>query len=172
MGAKDHRTRAEDVGPARCAVLTVSDSRTRDTDESGRLALEILAKFGHVVAGHQIVPNKPRAIAAAVAAALKDADMAITIGGTGPSKRDVSIEAVRGLVEKELPGFGEMFRALSQKEIGTAALMSRALLGVTKAGRLVVAVPGSPGAVRLALETILMNEIKHILWEVRRYAQP
>ena len=167
MGVKDHKERAEESTPARCAVCTVSDSRTTENDESGKLALEILAKFGHTVIEHRIVPNKRKAIAGALKS---DADLVITIGGTGVSKKDISIEVVREHIDKELPGFGEMFRALSQKEIGTAAMMSRALLGVTEKGQVIVCTPGSPNAVKLALEGILMNELKHLLWELRRYA--
>ncbi len=167
MGAKDHKQHAEASAPARCAVYTVSDSRTTENDESGKLALEILAKFGHTVIEHRIVPNQRKAIASALKA---DADLIVTIGGTGISKKDISIEIVRESLAKELPGFGEMFRALSVKEIGTAAMMSRALLGVTARGQVVLCTPGSPSAVKLALEGILMNELKHLLWELRRYA--
>jgi molybdenum cofactor biosynthesis protein B len=166
MGAKDHKEKAETAGPARCVVVTVSDSKTRDTDESGKLALEILAKFGHTVLEHRIVPNKPKAIAKALQG---DADLIVTIGGTGISRKDMTVEVVREHLEKELPGFGELFRELSRKEIGTAAIMSRAILGVAGKARLIVCTPGSPNAVRVALEGILMNELKHLLWELRRY---
>jgi len=170
MGAKDHHEHADAVGPARCAVFSVSDSKTVATDESGRLALEILAKFGHTVIEHRIVPNDRKKISHAVAAALHgEADLVITIGGTGISKRDISIESVREFLQKELPGFGELFRAMSQKEIGTAAMMSRAVLGVTEKGKVLVCTPGSPAAVRLAIEGILVNELKHVLWELKRY---
>src|SRR5438477_102104 len=98
MGVTDHKEKADELGPARCAVFTVSDSKSADTDVSGKLAMEILTKFGHTVAEHQIVHNNRRAISRAVARALKGgADLAVTIGGTGISKKDVSIEAVRDL---------------------------------------------------------------------------
>ena len=169
MGAHDHREHAEKESSARCAILTVTDSKTRETDTSGRRAFEILQKFGHTVVLHEIVPNERKKVADAAEKALKEADVLLTIGGTGASRRDGTVEAVRPLLEKELPGFGELFRSLSAREIGTAAILSRALLGVTSAGKVVVALPGSEGAVRLALEEILVNELKHLLWELRRY---
>ncbi|MBI2933204.1 MAG: molybdenum cofactor biosynthesis protein MoaB [Planctomycetes bacterium] len=171
MGAHDHKELAEDVGPARCAVLTVSDAQTMETDVSGKLALEILGKFGHSVLQHRIIPNDRKAVASAASSALKEgADLVVAIGGTGVSRKDVTIEAMRDLLDKELPGFGELFRAMSHEEIGTASIMSRAVLGVTDKGRVMLAIPGAPAAVRLALEGILMNELKHLLWELRRYA--
>jgi molybdenum cofactor biosynthesis protein B len=169
MGAKDHKEHAEKTDSARAAILTVTDSKTRETDSSGKLAFEIFQKFGHTVVLHEIVPNKRRKLADRIEHALKEADVIVTIGGTGASRKDLSVEAARPFMEKELPGFGEMFRALSIKEIGTAAILSRASLGVTKKGRVLVALPGSEGGVRLALEGILMNELKHLLWELRRY---
>ena len=170
MGAKDHKERAEQTDSARAAILTVTDSKTRETDASGKRAFEIFQKFGHTVVLHEIVPNKRRKLADRIERALKEADVVVTIGGTGASRRDLSVEAVRSFIDKELPGFGEMFRALSVKEIGTAAMLSRAVLGVTGKGKVVVALPGSEGGVRLALEDILMNELKHLLWELRRYS--
>jgi molybdenum cofactor biosynthesis protein B len=170
MGAKDHKEHAEREAVARCAILTVTDTKTRETDTSGKLAFEILQKFGHTVVEHGIVSNDRKRIAEAAERSLKEADLVVTIGGTGASRKDISVEAVRGLFEKELPGFGEMFRAMSAKEIGTAAILSRAVLGVTGSGKILVALPGSEGAVRLGLEGILMNELKHLLWELRRYA--
>jgi molybdenum cofactor biosynthesis protein B len=170
MGAKDHRNQADQEAFARCAILTVTDSKTRETDTSGKRAFEILQKFGHSVVLHEIIPNDRKRLAEAIDRALREADLVLTVGGTGASRRDLSVETLRGFVEKELPGFGEMFRALSVKEIGTAAMLSRALLGITGSGKILVALPGSEGAVRLALEEILMNELKHLLWELRRYS--
>ncbi|HXG62288.1 MAG TPA: MogA/MoaB family molybdenum cofactor biosynthesis protein [Planctomycetota bacterium] len=169
MGARDHREQA-DQESARVAILTVSDTRTPETDTSGKEAFEIFRKFGHTVVEHAQVPNERKKISEAAEKALREADLVVTIGGTGASRKDVTVEALRPLVEKELPGFGELFRSMSAREIGTAAILSRALLGVTSAGRIVVALPGSTGAVRLGLEGILMNELKHLLWELRRYA--
>lgn len=170
MGAKDHHEQAGKEAPGRCAILTVTDSKTRETDTSGKRAFEILQKFGHTVVLHEIVPNDAKKLADAIERSLKEADVVLTIGGTGVSRRDLSVETVRKFVEKELPGFGEIFRSLSAKEIGTAAMLSRALLGTTAAGKILVALPGSEGAVRLALEEILVSELRHLLWELRRYA--
>ena len=169
MGAKDHKDHADKEAFARCAILTVTDSKTRETDTSGKRAFEIFRKFGHTVVLHEIVPNDRKKLAEAIERAMKEADVVLTVGGTGASRRDLSVETVRTYVDKELPGFGEMFRALSVKEIGTAAILSRALLGVSASGKVLVALPGSEGAVRLALEDILVGELKHLLWELRRY---
>ena len=170
MGTKDHRESAAKEGSARCAILTVTDSKTRDTDTSGKAAFEIFQKFGHTVVSHEIVPNEKKKIASAAEQALKQADLLVTIGGTGASRKDISVESVSDLIDKELPGFGEMFRSMSVKEIGTAAILSRAVLGITGEGKIVLSLPGSENAVRLGLEGILMNELKHLLWEVRRHA--
>ena len=170
MGAKDHREDAAKEGSARCAILTVTDTKTRETDTSGRAASEIFLKFGHSVVFHEIIPNDGKKIAEAAVRALQGADLALTIGGTGAGRKDISVESVRPLIEKELPGFGELFRALSAKEIGTAAMLSRATLGVTAEGKILLSLPGSENAVRLGLEGILMNELKHLLRELRRRA--
>jgi molybdenum cofactor biosynthesis protein B len=170
MGADDHRESARREGGGRCAVLTVSDTRTPETDRSGLAAAAILRAAGHEVVRHEIVPNDAARLKAAAEGALGEADLVITVGGTGPSRKDLSVETLRPLIEKELPGFGELFRARSAEQIGTAAILSRALLGVTGAGRLVLALPGSEGAVRLALDGILVKELPHLLRELRRYA--
>jgi molybdenum cofactor biosynthesis protein B len=170
MGAKDHKERSAKEAVARCAILTVTDTQTIETDTSGKRAFEILQKFGHLVVEHAIVPNDRKKLDEALGRGLREADLVLTIGGTGISRKDLSAEAVRSLIEKELPGFGEMFRLLSSKEIGTAAILSRAVLGVTPEGKILLALPGSEAAVRLALEDILVNELKHLLWELRRYS--
>jgi molybdenum cofactor biosynthesis protein B len=170
MGVKEHETEAKKEAVARCAILTVSDTRTRETDTSGRAAAEILRKFGHTVVLHEIVANVKKKITANAMTALRDADLLVTIGGTGISRKDVSVDAVRPLIKKELPGFGELFRAFSMKDIGTATILSRVFLGITEKGRIIVALPGSEGAVRLGLEGILVSQLQHLLWELRRYA--
>src|SRR6266850_5710888 len=162
MGVQDHSESADrEIGPARCFILTVSDTRKPETDESGTAAAGLLSEAGHVVAERWIVPNDRAAISdAARAAVAAGADLVLTLGGTGVSRRDVTVEALRGLVDKDLPGFGEMFRALSAKEFGAAAILSRATLGATSDGRLIAATPGSPAAVRLALREILVPQLK------------
>lgn len=165
MGARDHRHDSEKE-KIRCAVLVVSDSRTEKTDESGRIAIELFRKFGHEAVDLEIIPNKPARLRKALRV---DADVVLTIGGTGASAKDLTVETVRPMLAKELPGFGELFRAKSVPEIGTSVILTRALLGVTKDGRIIACVPGSPSAVRLALEEILLQELKHLAWDVRRY---
>ncbi len=171
MGDQDHKDAAErNSGPVRVALLVVSDTKTADTDVSGKLAFEILAKYGHEVVLHEILRNDRKAVTEGIAKAIKGgANVVLTIGGTGISKKDLSADAVLGYAGRELPGFGELFRRASEKEIGTAALMSRACLVATDDGCLVAALPGSPGGVRLAVEEILLPELRHLLWELRRY---
>jgi molybdenum cofactor biosynthesis protein B len=170
MGAQDHaETAGRDSTVARCHVLTVSDTRKPDSDESGRAAASLLEGGGHLVAGRRIVPNDVAAIQEAVRAAFAaGADLVLALGGTGISRRDVTVDALQGFIHKELPGFGELFRSLSAKEIGPATILSRATLGATPDGRLVAATPGSPAAVHLALREILVPQIKHLLRELRK----
>src|SRR5580765_2518447 len=171
MGAKDHRDAAskEDV-VARVAILTVTDTRTRETDTSGRGAFEMFRKHGHTVVLHEIVGNSKKKIAATVATALRDVDVVLTIGGTGISHKDVSVDAILPLIKKPMPGFGELFRAFSVKDIGTATILSRVVMGITEKNKIVLALPGSESAVRLGLEALLLPELKHILWELKRYS--
>ena len=170
MGAKDHvESAGRDATAARCHILTVSDTRKPETDESGRAAAGLLEAGGHVVAGRRIVPNETAAIQDAARSALGEgADLVLALGGTGISARDVTVDALRGFIAKELPGFGELFRALSAKEIGAATILSRATLGATAEGCLVAATPGSPAAVHLALREILVPQLKHLLRELRK----
>lgn len=143
------------------AVITASDSRTPETDESGRLIRELLKQAGHTVAHYEILPDTPERIRAAVNESLPRLDGVIISGGTGITARDSTIEAIRPLLNKELEGFGELFRMLSYNEVGSAAFLSRALAG-TAYGKIVVALPGSPNACRLAMEKLLLPELGHI----------
>lgn len=168
-GAAGHKESAESE-TCKFSIFTISDTRTIQDDESGKAALEILTKYGHSPIDHRIIKNEKRLIDAAITGAIAgEAELVITIGGTGPSKKDLTIESIRPLLWKEMQGFGELFRANSAKEIGTAAIMTRALLGVTEKLKLVCCLPGSTDAVRLALSGILVYELKHLLWELRRY---
>ncbi|HTT77979.1 MAG TPA: MogA/MoaB family molybdenum cofactor biosynthesis protein [Candidatus Binataceae bacterium] len=142
-------------------VLTASDSRTAATDTSGDLIRKALAEAGHEVAFSAILRDDLEELRAAVREHLPRLDGIIITGGTGIGPRDVTIEAIRPLIDKELEGFGELFRMLSFQEIGSAAIMSRALAGIVNR-RLVVALPGSPAACRLALERLLIPELGHI----------
>ena len=168
MAVDEHRERSGSEPRGIAAVLTVSDSRTVETDTSGLKACDLIRKFDHTIVKHAMVSNDPKRIAETVEGLLKSADLVVTIGGTGAGKKDVTVDAVRPFIEKELPGFGEMFRAQSAKKIGTAAIMSRAFLGATKEGKLIVSLPGSENAIGLALEEILLPELPHLLSELHR----
>lgn len=164
--------RAHGKSPVRVAILTVSDTRTPETDESGRLAAELLSAAGHEVTERAIVKDEPQDVRAEVLRLLGAASVVVTNGGTGIAARDSSYEAVAALLDKRLDGFGELFRALSYAEVGAAAMMSRAIAGTVPGGGVVVALPGSPGAVRLALEKILLPELGHLEKLARRPAAP
>lgn len=159
MSVHEHRSHARKH--LKIAVITASDTRTVVSDESGGLIREMLEGAGHQVCSYQILPDEPKLVAGAVRAALPGLDAVIINGGTGIAARDTTLEAVRGLLDKELEGFGELFRMLSYQEIGPAAMLSRALAGVS-GGKIVVSLPGSPAACRLALERLLLPELAHM----------
>jgi molybdopterin adenylyltransferase len=159
VSVEEHRHHAHKS--LKVGVVTASDTRTADTDESGRLIREMLTSAGHRVEHYEIVPDDPGPIRKALLENLMRLDAIIVNGGTGISSRDSTIEAVRTLLEKELEGFGELFRYLSYQEIGSAAILSRALAGVA-AGKIVASLPGSPQACRLAMEKLLVPELGHM----------
>lgn len=147
--------------------MTVSDTRTEETDTSGALIGKLLAGAGHEITGRRIIPDEPEMIARIIGG-LPDGTQAVIInGGTGISKRDGTFEAVEAALDKTLPGFGELFRMLGYQEIGPAAMMSRAAAGVA-GGKIVISIPGSEGAVRLAMEKIILPELAHLVWEANR----
>ena len=148
------------------AVITVSDTRTLETDTGGGLVAEFLTGAGHSVALREIVPDDGAEIAAALNRALDapGVEAAILTGGTGVAPRDVTPESVEPLLERIIPGFGELFRMLSYEDIGSAALLSRAIAGLSR-GRVVFAIPGSRGAVRLAMEKLILPELGHLASE-------
>ena len=152
-----------------CLVLTVSDSRTLETDSAGKAIQQALEGAGHRVEERRIVPDEPEAIRAAVlrAIARPDVDAVIVTGGTGVSPRDSTPEVVEPLLEKQITGFGELFRTLSFQEIGAAAMLSRALAGTANRTALFVT-PGSSGAVRLAMERLILPELGHLVGQLRR----
>jgi molybdenum cofactor biosynthesis protein B len=152
-----------------CAVITVSDSRSKDTDESGSIIIEKLNSDGHLVVDYRIVRDNISEIKGAIIANLENLVVKVIIcnGGTGIAKRDVTVEAVSAFMEKSIEGFGEFFRHLSYEEIGIAALMSRAVGGVAF-GKIILCLPGSSGAVRLAMDKIVLPQIGHMVWEVER----
>ena len=153
----------------RCVVCTVSDSKTPDTDTSGQVLRALLTGAGHEVVGYQVVRDEPSQVHAVIHAACTNPAVQAVLftGGTGITSRDQTFEAIDALLEKRLPGFGELFRMLSYQEIGPAAMLSRAQAGV-RAGRLVVSLPGSPAACRLALERLILPELGHLVRELGR----
>jgi molybdopterin adenylyltransferase len=167
-----HQHRAEAPATVRFGVITASDTRGQAEDESGRFLREAIAAAGHAVASYALVRDEPEAIRAALqAAAAAGAEAVVVNGGTGIAGRDRTYEAVTGLIEKRLDGFGELFRMLSFAEIGSAAMLSRAVAG-SWGGRVVFSVPGSRAAVRLAWEKLIAPEVGHVLRELRKDAAP
>ena len=151
----------------RCFVLTISDTRTPDTDSSGDAIVETLTAAGHEVTGRGIVRDDPAAVREVVGARALAAEAIITTGGTGITARDSTFEAIASLLEKKLDGFGELFRMLSYEEIGAAAMLSRACAGTV--GRCAVfSLPGSEHAVRLAMTKLIVPEIGHVVRELNR----
>jgi molybdenum cofactor biosynthesis protein B len=152
----------------RVFVVTASDTRGEAEDASGAYLRAAVAEAGHALAGYRIVKDEPAVLVAALGeAAAAGADAVVVNGGTGVAARDRTYEAVAGLLEKRLDGFGELFRALSYAEIGSAAMLSRAVGGVWQ-GRAVFSVPGSTAAVRLAWEKLIGPELPHLVGELRR----
>ena len=162
MGEAEHKARAPRT--VRCFILTVSDTRSEATDASGRAIADLVAGAGHEVAGRVIVRDDPDAVRGIVERQLAtgDAQVIITTGGTGITSRDSTYEAIAGLLQKRLDGFGELFRMLSFQQIGSAAMMSRACAGLA-AGRIVISLPGSEAAVRLAMERLIIPELGHLV---------
>ena len=161
--------RSEGPPTVRCIVVTISDTRTFETDTGGQAAVDLLQAAGHVVADRQIVRDEPNQIRGLLAsyAQRPDIDAALLTGGTGIGSRDQTFETVSALLTKPLPGYGELFRLLSFQQIGPAAMLSRAVGGLVE--RLVVlTMPGSPAAVRLALEQLILPELGHLVREARR----
>lgn len=170
MGHADHEQQAQAAitQAIRCGVLTISDTRTADTDSSGAAARALLEEAGHTVVAYALAKDEPTAIAAQVRAwAAGECQVIITNGGTGITRRDSTFEAIDGLLEKRLPGFGELFRMLSYEQIGAAAMLSRATAGL-HGGACVFCLPGSTGAVRLALEKLIIPQLPHLVWETLR----
>ena len=150
------------------ALLVTSDSRKLEDDHTGSLAVTMLEESGHNVVKRDIVPNDPEKIKQWLTEAIMgEAQVIITSGGTGIGRVDVTVDTARSLFEKELPGFGEQFRRLSFDEVGVPGLMSRAAAGVA-GKKLIFCLPGSRGAMRTALNEIILPGIGHMLWELKR----
>lgn len=165
--SEEHRRKARARGAVPIGIITVSDSRTPDTDVNGRFLREAIDAAGHRVTGYRLVPDDPRAVLDALADLAGESRVVLLNGGTGISSRDSTYEAVSAALEKTLPGFGELFRMLSYEQVGAAAMLSRAVAG-TYRGCVVFSTPGSPGAVRLAWERLVLPELEHVAWEVGR----
>lgn len=170
MSHIDHRTHAErQVDAIRCAVLTISDTRTTADDRGGQYAIAVLQEAGHVVDGYHIVKDEPTDVIATIDAwILAGIQVVITTGGTGISRRDTTIDAIEPQLTRVLPGFGEIFRMLSYEQVGAAAMLSRALAG-TWGTSLVFCLPGSPNAVELAMTKLIVPELRHLVWETLRH---
>jgi molybdenum cofactor biosynthesis protein B len=166
--AREHRATAPATAVG-CYVLTISDSKTPETDTSGALIRERLAAAGHRVVGYRVVRDEPADVATVIRAGCEDPAVQVFIltGGTGITSRDSTFEAVEALLDKRLSGFGELFRMLSYQEIGAAAMLSRAQAGVVR-GRVLFSLPGSPGACRLALDKLIVPELPHLIRESSR----
>ncbi|MCA9771647.1 MAG: molybdenum cofactor biosynthesis protein MoaB [Myxococcales bacterium] len=168
MSTSTHEHKKEAPKSVAVYVLTVSDTRTVETDKSGALIKELLVGAGHRVSGHEIVPDEADEIRAALMRQIahEETEAIVITGGTGIGPRDVTIEVVDSLLDKRMPGFGELFRVLSYEEIGAATVLSRATGGVA-GGTIVLATPGSSGAVRLAMSKIILPELAHMIREIR-----
>jgi molybdenum cofactor biosynthesis protein B len=149
--------------------LTVSDTRTTETDTSGGLIRDTLRLAGHKIVDYQIVPDEPDQIRRMLEDWVNRAEVQAVLsnGGTGIAARDTTYDAIAGMLEKRIDGFGELFRMLSWQEIGAAAMLSRAVAGVA-GGTLIVAMPGSTNAVRLAMSKLIIPEIGHLIYEIRK----
>jgi len=162
-----HRSEAPQI--VRCAVVTVSDTRTRETDTGGQTVVDLLTQAGHEILGRHLIPDEPDEMRGLLTSLRDrdDVDAILMTGGTGLGRRDQTAETVAGLLDKPLPGYGELFRMLSYEEIGAAAMLSRAVGGLV--GRTVLlAMPGSTAAVRLAMEKLILPELGHLVREARR----
>jgi molybdopterin adenylyltransferase len=166
----EHKKKTRSV---KCKVITVSDTRTKETDKSGKLMIALLEEFGHEVVEYEIVSDEQSLIREAIISGCqkKDIEVILTNGGTGIAKRDVTIETVRQLFDKELPGFGELFRMLSYTDdIGSAAILSRAIAGIFQ-DTAVFSTPGSTGAVKLAMSKLIIPELGHVVHEINKDLQ-
>ncbi|MBZ0286045.1 MAG: MogA/MoaB family molybdenum cofactor biosynthesis protein [Anaerolineae bacterium] len=168
IGAQQHREKAG-KGPVTVAIVTVSDSRTPDTDQNRQYIEARMAELGHQVAAYRLIKDEPDQVAAVLEelSAMPGVQIVLFNGGTGISPRDTTYDVVSRYLEKTLPGFGELFRMLSYQEVGAAAMFSRATAGVYH-NTLVFSMPGSPNAVQVALEKLILPEINHLAWEISR----
>ncbi|HEU0119056.1 MAG TPA: molybdenum cofactor biosynthesis protein B [Bryobacteraceae bacterium] len=168
QSTNEHREKAKSVGKIGIALITVSDTRTPETDVNSRWLREQIEALGHEVTAYRLIKDEPGQVAAALEElSASPARILLWNGGTGIAPRDTTFDVLSRKLEKTLPGFGEIFRMLSFEVVGPAAMLSRATAGVYK-GKLVVSTPGSPNAVQLAWNRLLAPELEHLAWEVIR----
>jgi molybdenum cofactor biosynthesis protein B len=169
MSISTAQHRSQSPKSVRCAVVTVSDTRTLETDRGGQLVVELLTAAGHEPTAREIVPDDPAKIRPLVERLADPAsvDAVLITGGTGIAARDQTFETISGLLTKTMPGYGELFRMLSYEEIGPAAMLSRAVGGVFN-NVIVLTMPGSVAAVKLAMEKLIVPEIGHLVYEARK----
>jgi len=166
--ATQHKKKSAAKGPVSVAVVTVSDTRTPETDINGQYLRGAVEAAGHVVHSSRIVRDEPAQVRSALEdLAATEVQLVLFNGGTGISRRDRTFDVLSAKLEKTLPGFGEIFRMLSYEQVGAAAMLSRATAGVYR-GKVVVSTPGSPAAVKLAWEKLIAPEIQHLVWELAR----
>jgi molybdenum cofactor biosynthesis protein B len=167
--SQQHREIAARQGPVHVAIITVSDTRTRENDSGGDLIEQRVTGAGHAVVFRTIVKDEPDQIGTLLDKIVGETDARLILftGGTGIAPRDTTYDALARKLEKTMPGFGELFRMLSFGEVGAAAMLSRATAG-TYRGRVVMSMPGSPNAVQVAMDKLIMPEIQHLAWEVAR----
>jgi molybdenum cofactor biosynthesis protein B len=168
MSSAQHRSIAAQQGPVPIAIVTVSDSRTPETDVNAAYLREQIAAAGHHVAAYRLIKDEPDQVASVLdELATSQARVILFNGGTGISPRDRTFDVLSRKLEKTLPGFGELFRMLSYEQVGAAAMLSRATAGVYRQ-KVIVSTPGSPAAVQLAWEKLIAPELAHLAWEVVR----
>ncbi len=168
MGSEEHKKEAAKAAPVRVSVVTVSDTRDPETDDSGQLIKKLLSQHKHEIEHYVVIPDDVTSIDDQIASFRNSEQQCLILnGGTGVSTRDVTVDVVRRHLDKEIPGFGELFRYLSFGQIGSSAMMSRAIAG-TVGNKVIFSLPGSTNAVLLALKRLILPELKHLIWELQR----
>ena len=169
MNHVEHEKIAEEkFKGAKVSVITISDTRGEHEDISGKIIIELLRGNGYKIFKYAICKDNTFEIRRTVLDALKGSDVIITNGGTGISKKDVTVEAIRPILDKEIEGFGEIFRKISYDKIGPSAMLSRAIAGII-GDKVIFCLPGSKNAVKLAMEKLILPIIPHVLYEVKKH---
>jgi molybdopterin adenylyltransferase len=168
MSHLEHQQASESLAVG-FAVLTLSDTRTRETDTSGKLIRELMIGQGHNLVAEQIIKDEPLQLSTVLESWLVEprVEIIVTNGGTGLSRRDQTIDVIEKRLDRVIPGFGEIFRMLSYREIGAAAMLSRAVAGVAN-GKVIFSLPGSTNAVRLAMNDLILPQVRHVARELRK----